>query len=559
MHPKKLILDYVYDNEAAQPDAVLLVQPTGNGEVIEFTWGQVLDQSRRMAAYLQSLELAPGARVAMLAKNSAHFVMAELAIWMAGGTTVAIFPTETAANIQYVLEHSEASMLFVGKLDTWEQQIAGVPAGLPRIALPLSADFDSVSWEPIVARTQPLQGRPQRLAADLAMLLYTSGSTGHPKGVMQNFGTITATIEAGMSDPAIQLPDGVERRVMSYLPLAHAYERAVIACRMLVEGQGRIYFGESLATFVDDIKRARPTVFYSVPRLWLKFQQSAQAAVGAEQLETALADPSRAPIIGKKVLQGLGLDEVRLALSASAPLSPELMQWYRRLGLNLLEGYGMTEDFAYSHRTTLEFNTPGHVGIALTGVQARIDNDGEILIKSPGQMAGYYKRPDLNEEVFTEDGFFRTGDLGVRSEDGQLRLTGRKKELFKTAKGKYVAPAPIETKLQASPLVELAMVSGVGKPAAYGALILAEQLRPQMGDTAVRARAKAGLTQLLEDVNTQLAQHERLQFLVVLSEPWTTENGMLTPTLKIKRSRIEESVASHLDAWYAIEAPVIWD
>jgi long-chain acyl-CoA synthetase len=459
-----------------------------------------------------------------------------------------------------VLEHSEASLLFVGKLDAWAQQAAGVPAGLPCIALPLApastAGMDS--WAAIVARTEPMAGRPARAAGDLAMLLYTSGSTGQPKGVMQTFGSITAAIEAGLTDAHMMLPAGVERRVLSYLPLAHAYERAVVACRAWIDGPGRIFFSESLATFVDDIKRARPTVFYSVPRLWLKFQQSVEAMMPPAQLDAALANPQMAGVVGKKVLQGLGLDEVRFAFSASAPIAPALLAWYRRLGLNLLEGYGMTEDFAYSHRTSGEFNAPGHVGVASPGVQVRIDDDGEILIKSPGQLAGYYKQPDLNSEVFTADGYFRTGDLGMLGADGQLRLTGRKKELFKTAKGKYVAPAPIETQLHANPMVELAMVSGVGQPAAYAVLVLAEQLRPRLGDAAVRAQTDAQLAQLLADVNASLASHEHLQFLVVTPEPWSIENGLLTPTMKIKRARIEAAVAPHVDTWYAAQGPVVW-
>jgi long-subunit acyl-CoA synthetase (AMP-forming) len=171
---------------------------------------------------------------------------------------------------------------------------------------------------------------------------------------------------------------------------------------------------------------------------------------------------------------------------------------------------------------------------------------------------GYYKRPDLNAECFTEDGFFRTGDLGELRPDGQLRLTGRVKELFKTAKGKYVAPAPIENRLLAHPLLELAMVSGVGQPAPYAMVVLAERLRPQIDEAVVRARVEAELGSLLESVNQDLVSHERLRMLVVAREPWTIENGQLTPTMKIKRSRIEASVATQVDGWYATPGEVVW-
>jgi len=554
----KLILDYVFDHEAAKPDEVLLVQPVGGGRVVEYTWRQMLDEARRMAAHLKSRGFVPGARVALLSKNCAHCFMVELAVWMAGGATVAIFPTESAENVRYVLEHSEASLLFVGKLDTWEKQVAAVPAGLPCIALPLAPQTNFETWDSIVARTEPLGGRPSRAGDDLAMLLYTSGSTGRPKGVMQNFRNITRTIEHRISDAHTRLPDNVERRVLSYLPLAHVYERAVVECYAFVEGRGRVFFTESLATFLEDIKRARPTVFVSVPRLWLKFQQSVFQTMPSHKLDAMLDDPAIAMEVGRKVLAGLGLDEVRVAASASAPIPGELLGWYRRLGLNLLEGYGMTEDFGYSHRTTKESNLLGHVGVPFRDVEVRIAEDGEVLIKSPGRLVGYYKRPDLDAASFTEDGFFRTGDLGVRRDDGQLKITGRVKELFKTAKGEYVAPAPIEYRLNAHPVLEMAMVSGVGQPAPYAIVVLAESLRPQLGDPVVRASVDAELRKLLHEVNESLATYERLQVLVVAREPWSIENGCLTPTMKIKRSRIEAALAAQVDAWYAEQKPVVW-
>ena len=558
MATSRLILDYIYDHEAARADSVFLTQPVGNGEVVDYSWARTLDQARRMAAHLKSLGLAPGARIAMLAKNSAHFFMAELAIWMAGGTTVAIFPTESADNVRYVLEHSEASLLFVGKLDTWATQAGAVPAGLPCIALPLAPRTGFETWDAIVARTAPLGGRPARDGGDIAMLLYTSGSTGQPKGVMQSFQSITRAAEGFDRDAASREGEDRAYRVLSYLPLAHAYERACVECIALVSGKGRVFFTESLATFMDDLKRARPTLFVSVPRLWAKFRQGVLATMPAQQLDALLDNPATAAAVGRKVLASLGLDEVTRAASGSAPIPAELIAWYRRLGLNLREGYAMTEDFCYSHRSTDAANAPGHVGVPYPEVQVRIDDDGEILIKSPGQMSGYYKRPDLDAECFTDDGFFRTGDLGERNPDGLLKLTGRKKELFKTAKGKYVAPAPIENQLNVHPMIELAMVSGVGQPAPYAVVVLDEMLRPKIDDPAVRARVDGELGRLLHDVNQGLAAHERLHVLVVARDPWSIENGCLTPTMKIKRSRIEATVAAQVDAWYGAPGPVLW-
>ncbi len=554
------LLDAIYDHEAAQPDRVFLTQPIGGGQVVDITWGQALDEARRMASHLKDSGLQAGEMVAMLAKNSAHFILTELAIWMAGGTTVAIFPTETADNIRYVLQHCEARWLFIGKLDDWDMQQAGVPAGLRRIALPLSPVTDGDSWDAIVARTAPLPGRPGRTPDDLAMLLYTSGSTGQPKGVMQTFAAITAATQ-GIVDWGLKLDGGlvVEHRALSYLPLAHCFERAWVECAALMSGHTQLYFSESLATFMDDLKRARPTVFVSVPRLYTKFQQGVLARMPAAQLDAMLDNPAMATAVGKQVLASLGLDAVTRAGTGSAPMPPALMTWYSRLGLALYDGYAMTEDFAYSHTSSAEAHAPGRVGRPNPGVRSRLAEDGEILVLSPGRMKGYYKDPELTAESWTADGYFKTGDLGAYDERGLLQLTGRKKELFKTAKGKYVAPAPIEGRLAAHPMVELALVAGSGHPAAHAMVLLNEMLRPRIAsEPALRAEVESELAALLDTVNAAVASHEHLQFIVVAKEPWTMANGCLTPTMKIRRSRIESSVAEAVAGWYDKTGPVVW-
>ncbi|MBI2750066.1 MAG: AMP-binding protein [Burkholderiales bacterium] len=558
MAKNKLILDYVYDHEAKLADRVYMTQPIGGGQVVDYTWRQTLDQSRRMAAHLKSLKLEPGSRVALLSKNCAHFFMAELAIWMAGCTTVAIFPTETAETIGYVLEHSGASLLFVGKLDTWDAQKPGVPADLPCIALPLAPKTPYETWDTIVGKNKPLTGRASRNGTDVAILLYTSGSTGTPKGVMHSFERITKVAECIAQDIKNRIGELDENRILSYLPLAHVFERAWVECMSMVDGKTHVYFAESLDTFVQDLNRARPTTFISVPRLWLKFQHGVFAKMPPKKLERLFKIPILSGIVKRKVLKNLGLDQALLAGSGSAPIPAELISWYRRLGLNLIEGYGMSEDFAYSHNSTPEINAPGCVGVPLPGVQVRISDEGEILIKSPGQLVGYYKRPDLDAEVFTADGFFRTGDRGERRADGLLKITGRVKELFKTSKGEYVAPAPIENSLNAHPLVEMSMVSGLGQPAAYAMVVLSEEVRPRQKDPAFRKDVEAQLGKLLEDVNATLVNHEKLQMIVVNQQPWTIENGFLTPTMKIRRARIEGEVSAKVDGWYSAKGKVQW-
>jgi long-subunit acyl-CoA synthetase (AMP-forming) len=549
----RLILDHVYDHERDHPDRIFLTQPHDGGQTTDYAWRQVVDEARRMAAHLRSRGIGHGTQVAILSKNCAHFFIAELAIWMAGGTTVAIFPTESAQTIRYVLEHSDSKLLFVGKLDQWPQQEPGVPEGLPRIALPLAPPTRLDAWDDIVARTAPLEGRLARQPDDLAMIIYTSGSTGTPKGVMHSFGRISVCAEKLCETERYSSAD----RLISYLPLAHVFERSFVEAASFVASP-RVYFSESLETFVADVRRARPTLFISVPRLWMRFQQGVLHKMPQRKLDRLLRIPILAGIVRRKILDGLGLDQVRLAGSGSAPIPPEVISWYRRLGLNLMEGYAMTEDFAYSHSSKADASAPGWVGVPYPGVEVRISDEGEVLIKSPGQMVGYYKQPELTAASLTPDGFFRTGDLGERNAKGMLKLTGRAKELFKTAKGKYVAPAPIENLFGESISIETVMVSGVGQPAAYALVVLSESLRPQAGDPAVRARIEDELSALLDRVNRQVADYEQLKMVVIAREPFSVENGLLTPTMKIRRARIEKAVEAELGRWYGAQDKVVW-
>ncbi|HJV61742.1 MAG TPA: AMP-binding protein, partial [Albitalea sp.] len=500
-----------------------------------------------------------GARIAILSKNCAHFIIAELAVWIGGYTTVAIFPTETAETVRYVLDHSEASLLFVGKLDQWEQQRHAVPADLPCIALPLAPATGFETWDDIVARTPPLSGRPARGAEELAMLIYTSGSTGRPKGVMVSFGAISRVGEGIAADLRARVGEHGASRVLSYLPLAHSYERSWVEASSLVDGRTHVFFAESLDTFLQDLRRARPTFFLSVPRLWLKFQQGVFAKMPPHKLDRLLAIPLVGRLVARKVLKGLGLDRVVVAGSGSAPIPAALISWYRRLGLKLFEGYAMSEDNSYSHTSNEQFNAPGYVGVPLPGVQVRLSPEGEILIKSPGQFSGYYKQPELTAQSFTEDGFFRTGDLGERTPDGMLRITGRAKELFKTAKGKYVAPAPIENELNAHPMIELSIVSGVGQSSAFAMVVLAEHLRAQADRPGLREEVQREFEQLLAQLNQRLSDAERLRMIVVAREAWSIDNGCLTPTMKIRRSVIESAVAERVGQWYAADARVLWE
>jgi long-subunit acyl-CoA synthetase (AMP-forming) len=547
-------LDWVYGHEQQRPDDVWLTQPMGGGVIRDLTWRQALDEARRMATHLRSLGLSPRSHIALFSKNTAWWMISDLAIWMAGHVSVPLYPTLAPDTIGQILDHSESRLIIVGKLDGFEKMKAGIPAGLARLALPLAPPVDgAVQWADIVAKTEPTVGSPTREPDQLATIMYTSGSTGVPKGVMHSFRTMCSAVAFA------KLTGGTrEDRGFSYLPLAHSAERAVVETCSMYAGS-RLFFAESLETFVEDLKRARPTLFLSVPRLWAKFQQGVYAKMPAKKLDRLLKIPVVSGVVRKKVLQGLGLDHVRFAGSGSAPISAELLDWYRRLGLEVLEGYGMTENFAVSHSTRPGDVRAGYIGRPHDGVEHRIAADGEVQVKSPGTMIGYYKAKDLTAEILDAEGFLHTGDRGEIDEHGRLKITGRTKELFKTSKGKYVAPAPIENALMNHEHVEQALVAGANMPQPFGMVVLSDAARERVRDPAARDEVSRSLESHVATTNAGLDPHEHLEKVVVVSDPWTIENGLLTPTLKVKRSAIESRYAPKVAAWYAERPKIVWD
>jgi long-chain acyl-CoA synthetase len=549
---KRSVLSSAYEWERTTPERPYLTQPMGGGVVKEWTWRQALDEARRMAAYLRSLELPAGSHIALLGKNSAHWILADLAIWMAGHVTVPIYPVLSATAIGTILVHSEARLLFVGKLDDWESQALGVPAELLRVALPLGPSIDGADWEELIAAHAPIKDHPLRGREEIATIVYTSGSTGEPKGAMITF----AAIDDALESLTTAIPIRRDERMLSHLPLAHVAERWVVECMSLYIGY-QVFFSEDLKTFVADLRRARPTLFFTVPRLWQKFQQGVVAKMPPQKLERLMRLPIVRRFVGRKILRGLGLDAVRVAVCGAAPMPAELTSWYRRLGLEMLENYGMTENFGCSHGMRPGRVRAGYVGEAYPGVVCRIAEDGEIQIRSPGQMLGYYKAPELTAQAFTADGFLKTGDRGEIDELGRLKITGRVKELFKTSKGKYVAPAPIENKLVCHPGVEAACVGGLGRPQPYGLVMLDAETLRRAGNGG-RAQLEAALAQHVKALNAGLEPHEELAFVAVVRDQWQVSNGFLTPTLKIKRAVIEKAYEGELDRWYAAKRSVLW-
>lgn len=553
--------------EKTTPDRVYLVQPLGGegGNVQTWTWKEALREARSMAAYLKSLDLPEKSHIAICSKNCAHWILADLAIWLSGHVGIPVFPNLTPATFQYTLEHSDSRLLFVGKQDpNWEEMKTGVPAGMPMIDFPMAPkggpEMDTEAgpergdrqWEDIVRNTEPLRDGAGRGRGELATIIYTSGSTGKPKGVMISFGAMFDSVKTA-SDTLETTP---EDRGLSYLPLAHAFDRWWSEAHSLYAGFP-LFFADRPETFMADIRRARPTLFISVPRLWLKFQLGVFEKLPPKKLNRLLKIPVLNGIVKKKILSQLGLNHVRIAGSGSAPISGEIIEWYRNLGLELLEGCGMTENFVLSHLTRKGEVRLGYVGPPWPGVEHKIGPEGEVLIKSRGNMIGYYKDPEATEAAFTPDGYLRTGDKGEIDEMNRLKLTGRVKEIFKTSKGKYISPAPIENLVATHPRVEACLVSGTGFSQPFAVVMLSLQARNDLQNGGAAAIAKE-LEEHLHAVNRRLAGYERLAFLAVSGVEWLPENGYLTPTMKLKRAALEEKYGAMAEQWFEDKKPVVW-
>lgn len=549
------LLDCLDHWATTQPNKVYFTQPFSTEKTVDYTWGQVADQVNRMAAYLQSLNLPEKTHIGILGKNSAHWIMADLAIWRAGHVSIPLYPTLNAETAEYVLENSDSKMIFIGKMDElWRVVEKGIPTSMPTITLPLAPQLaHAKKWDDIVAATAPTQNPVKRSKDEMATMLYTSGSTGKPKGVMISFNAMISALRGTSKVMSFSNTD----RMISYLPLAHAAERAILETGSLFYGF-HVYFSFGLDSFIQDLQRARPTLFFSVPRLWTKFYNGICGKIPLGVQQVIFRIPILSGLFKKFLLKKLGLSEVRMALSGSAPLAPALMSWYRNLGLDLLEGYAMSENFAYSHCSLPGKVRVGYVGNTYPGVECKISEVGEVLVKSPCNMMGYYKNPELTAQSYTEDGFLKTGDMGVIDDQGRLKITGRVKELFKTSKGKYIAPVPIENRLNGHELIEAVCVTGPSFPQPFALVMLPLEEHKQVEQNpSEAARVECEMTELLNHVNGQLEAHEKLSCIVVVKDLWTMENGFLTPTMKIKRNVIEENYLPKAEAWVKMKKPVV--
>lgn len=523
-----------------RPTAVYLRQPV-NRQVKEFSWSECHDIVLRMAAALRAHGLKPGDRVSILSKNCAEWFLADFAIQAAGMIPTPIYYTASAETIRYVIDHADVKAVFMGKLDDLGPSEKGIPEDVWKIAFPYSTIACDVEWDDLLKANAPLAAeeiaRPD--IDELFSIVYTSGSTGAPKGVEMTW----RNIAFGATSPIRSLDLVGDERLISYLPLAHITERALIE-HLSLYGGITVSFVESLDTFIDDLRDAQVTMFISVPRLWMKFQSNILAKVPQEKLDRLLRIPVVSWLVKRKIRNQLGLSKARVVGSGSAPISASVLAWYKKLGINITEGWGMTETagLASTHHPYRE-DKLGSIGMPLDGLETKITEEGELLIRGDGVTRGYYKDPELTAQTIEPGGWLHTGDKVQLDEDNYLHITGRVKEIFKSSKGKYVAPVPIEAMLFDNTFVEQACVMGSNLAQPVGVVFLSQETT----EGRSREEVRRSLEETLQELNSKLESHLRLSSILVAEDMWTIENGYLTPTMKIKRSLIEEKYRALLD------------
>lgn len=550
------LLDAFYHREKNWADRPYLHQPFGE-KWETYTWAEVGQMARKMATYLHQQNLPAGSKIGLVSKNCREWIIADVAIMMAGHVSVPFFATLTGDQIAEVLDLGDVSLLFVGKTEVWTDMSKGIPADLPVVHFPHYTGNDKVelgkSWTEIMAECEPFQENITTDIDALWTIIFTSGTTGTPKGVMIKHGTIAAQARAIHKPNPLRLDQSGGNIYFSFLPLNHVAERGIIECMSMWYG-AEISFTESIERFAANLKDVRPTFFFAVPRIWTKLRGGILTKMPQEKLERLLKIPLVSWLVKRKIAKGLGLDRSRIRITGAAAIPTATKDFFTNLGLPLSEAYGMTENCASSHMMHPENSKPGSVGPVQSGTECRIDPEtNEVLTRAPYTMDGYYKSPEKTAETIT-DGWLHTGDQGEIDEDGFLFLTGRVKDTFKTAKAKFIVPNEIESKFDDLADIELLCLLGLGMPQPVLIVTLSETGRARTQD-AMREILQARL----DAVNTKLPSYKKVAAIVVAKEDFTVENNRLTPTLKVKRPHVHKAFVARLPEWSELNGEVVWE
>ena len=510
---------------STQPDQIWMRDLVESSSV-DYSWGATVAEIDRVASWLE-LAFGQGERMALLSKNRAHWIMADLAVINSGNVAVPLFTTHAQATAEYILSFTEAKVLFLGETENWSSVKTVLPEGCLLVTLPgVACDLPHKKWEELVADAPSEQSKYEPHPDDIISLVFTSGTTGLPKGVIQTH----ATNLIPMRRCQYLFTQREQPRWFSYLPLSHIAERQIVEFSSVNTG-GEIWFNESLETLARDLPRCRPHIFFGPPRVWEQLRQSVTAKFGgAEALAQALAnDPAGVQTL---VTTALGLDQVEYCLTAAAPTPPPLIQWWDDVGVRLCEGFGQTEAMGLIITDPADRRI-GSIGKPAGEVEVKIGDNDEMLIKAEGCTPGYYNRPEKTAELW-QDGWLHTGDKVRIDQDGFIFITGRVKDYFKTIQGKFVAPPPIEGLFAENPHSEQQCLLGRGYSKTVMITVLNEPAR-QLPKEEIEAAAIA----TVESINAQIEKHARIGAVIFSQKPWTIENEILTPTMKIRREQIE--------------------
>ncbi len=562
----------------ANPQALRVAR---EGKEIVLPADQVALQIQRVALALKRRGLSKGETVAILSENRPEWLLADFGITTAGGVVVPLYMNLLAPQVKAILLDAKPRLVFASTPEQAQKVREAVP-GLEIVLMdpPPGAELEH-SWERFAASGAPRQGDPslEELAAaqspdDLSSVLYTSGTTGEPKGVCLTHRNLTSAMAVL---PLLGAVPGKEQ-VLSFLPLAHIFGRTVDLGFFGIGAS--IAYAASLDRLPEEMRRYRPTVFAAVPRVFEKAYATVQERIAAsppwrrrlaalcpkaasprsgilDELAYALGDR----LIFRRIREGMG-GRLRMPISGGAPLSTDLLRFFLSIGIPIYEGYGLTEAAVLCVNLPGRMR-PGSVGPPLPGTELKIAEDGEILARGPVVMKGF-RKPELTQSAFDGEGWFKTGDLG-KIEDGFLFITGRKKELMKTAGGKYIAPAGLEQRLLALPVVSQAMAVADGRSFPSALVVpnlaaLRQALLDQgLGQAPAEAlcadpRALAYVEAQVRNSMEDLPRYERVKRVALLPLPFTVETGELTPTLKMKRSAILQKHAAEVERIYAREA-----
>ncbi len=548
-------IEHFYNREKGTPDKVWMRQPYGDTWK-EITWGEAGQMARRLATALQGLGLKKGDHVAMISKNCHHLIISDLAIMMAGCVSVPLYATLNAEEFNVVLGKSGAKALFVGKLDEWSSKEKYVEEGMPVIRFPHYQNCEKINlghdWDELLNSNSPMTESPVPQMDELWSILFSSGTTGSPKGVMHSQENAALVIRNEEFYNDLGLNDVKNPKILSYLPFNHIADRVYTELFSLGFGT-EISFVESIDTFAKNLKDTSPTVFGAVPRIWTKLYSGILAKVPQKKLDLLLKIPIVSGFIKNKIKNGIGIDKSEIFITGSAITPANIKNGFAALGIELRELYGMTETLIGVTNSPKSGDKNGTVGKPIANAEVKIDPDtSEILMSAPWIMKGYYNDPEQTAEIL-KDGWIYSGDKGTMDSDGFVRVIGRVKDTFKTTKGEYIVPTLIEGHFD-NEYIEQICVAGLGIPQPIALVNLSEK-----GLQEDKTTVNSSIIEELDKVNTKLAGHERISTLIVTKDIWSVENKLLTPTMKIKRGKLDEKYGPSFFNWHEDSDKLIWE